>query len=215
MILLINFKTYASAAGKNAVKLAKICRQVSKKTKTKIIAAPQIADINQVSRIIPTISQHVDYFEQGRATGYVLPETIKADGAIGSLINHSEHKLRLDAVKKTIQRCRKLKLKTFVCAASLNEVKKIKKFKPDYIAFEVPELIGTGVSISKVKAGSVKKFTDLLKKTKIIPLIGAGVSTGEDVKAALRLGCKGVLAASAVTKAKNPKQVIFDMCNPA
>jgi len=211
MILLINFKTYPSATGKNAVKLAKICRQVSRKTKTKIIVAPQIADINQVSKIIPTISQHVDYFDQGRATGYILPETIKADGAIGSLINHAEHKVRMDILKKTIKRCKKLKLKTFVCAANLNEAKKIKKFKPDYIAYEVPELIGTGISISKVKAGSVKKFTDLLKKTKIIALIGAGVSTGDDVKASLELGCKGVLAASAVTKAKDPKKKIKEL----
>jgi len=211
MILLINFKTYPSATGKNAVKLAKICRQVSRKTKTKIIVAPQIADINQVSKIIPTISQHVDYFDQGRATGYVLPETIKANGAIGSLINHAEHKVSMDILKKTIKRCKKLKLKTFVCAANLNEAKKIKKFKPDYIAYEVPELIGTGISISKVKAGSVKKFTDLLKKTKIIALIGAGVSTGDDVKASLELGCKGVLAASAVTKAKDPKKKIKEL----
>ncbi len=215
MILLINFKTYPSATGKNAIKLAKICKEISRKTKTKIVVAAQIADIHNISKIISTVSQHVDYFDQGRYTGYVLPEAVKANGAIGSLINHSEHKLSLDAVKKTIERCKKLKLKTIVCAASLKEVKKIKEFKPDYIAYEVPELIATGVSISKVKASSVKKFVKLLKGTKIVPLVGAGVSTGNDVKAALKLGCKGVLVASAITKAKDPRKVVLEMCSQA
>jgi triosephosphate isomerase len=46
---------------------------------------------------------------------------------------------------------------------------------------------------------------------KIIPLCGAGISTGEDVRAAIQLGAKGVLVASAVTLANNPKKVLEDM----
>jgi len=208
-ILLINFKTYKSATGKKAVRLARICRAVAKKTGCKIIVAPQIADIAAVSKIITTISQHVDHMEAGRATGFTLPETIKAN----SLINHAEHKISMKDLRKTIKRCKKLKLKTFVCAANLNEANKIKQFKPDYIAYEVPELIGTGKSISTFAPKSVERFVKLLKRTKIIPLCGAGISTGNDTKASLKLGCKGMLAASAVTKAKNPKKVLLDLGN--
>lgn len=211
MILLLNFKTYKEGTGKNAVKLAKMCKEVARRKQVKAIIAPQVVDICTVNKILPTISQHVDYQEQGKYTGYLLPEELKADKAIGSLINHSEHKLRINEVKKTILRCKKLKLKTFVCAASLAEVKKIIRFKPDYLAYEVPELIGTGKSITKVKAPSVAKFVKMLKGKKIIPLCGSGISEKEDVQAALRLGCKGVLISSAFVKARNPKKKLLSM----
>ncbi len=39
-------------------------------------------------------------------------------------------------------------------------------------------------------------------------LCGAGISKGEDVKAALELGTVGVLLASGVVKAKDPKAAL-------
>ena len=47
-----------------------------------------------------------------------------------------------------------------------------------------------------------------MKKTKILPLCGAGISTAEDVKEAYNLGCKGVLISSAIAKSKNPIQLL-------
>ncbi|UCD04386.1 MAG: triose-phosphate isomerase [Candidatus Woesearchaeota archaeon] len=214
-ILVINFKTYEKATGKQAVKLAKACEEVAKKTKTKIWLAVQIADIYRVSEAVklPVFSEHVDYQEPDSFTGSILVEDVKDNGAIGTLLNHSEHRLKLDVIEKTIKRCKKVKLKTLVCAASVAEAKKIAKFKPDYIAYEAPSLIGTGRSISKFKHKTVKQFVEELKKIdkKIIPLTGAGVSNGEDVKAAIDLGTHGALLASAVTKAKNPKKVLLDL----
>jgi triosephosphate isomerase len=43
-------------------------------------------------------------------------------------------------------------------------------------------------------------------------LCGAGISTGEDVYAALKLGSEGVLVASGVVKAPKPEDVLFDFC---
>lgn len=213
MILVINLKTYPSGIGKNAEKLASFCREAAGKTGSRIFLAPQIADINMTSGIIQTLSQHVDYFPAERATGFITPEEIKANGAVGSIINHSEHKLSLEEIKKTIARCKKLGLKTFVCAANLKEVKSIIPLKPYAIAYEVPELIATGKSISKVKASSVRKFSQLLKGKGIIGLCGAGISSGEDVKESLKLGCDGVLAASVVTKSKNPEKIIMELAS--
>ena len=42
-------------------------------------------------------------------------------------------------------------------------------------------------------------------------LCGAGISTGEDMKAALELGAEGVLLASGIIKADDQKQALIDL----
>jgi triosephosphate isomerase len=49
----------------------------------------------------------------------------------------------------------------------------------------------------------------------IMVLCGAGVKTGDDVSAALRLGAEGVLLASGVTKAADPAAVLQDLLDGA
>lgn len=214
-IMLINFKTYKQATGKSAPKLAKICRDISKKKKIRIMIAVQAADILLIaSRVkIPVLAQHVDYFEQDRHTGFVLPEDIKQEGASGTLLNHSEHRIPFNIIGKTVERCKKIKLKTIVCAASVAEAGKITRLKPDFIMFEDPKLVSTGKSITKIKPRSVKNFVEMLKKikSKSIPLCGAGISNREDVELALQLGCKGIGISSAVVKVKNPRKVLLDL----
>lgn len=218
-ILLINFKTYKEATGKNALKLAKICDEISRKKKVKMILCVQIADINPVSRntSIPIFAQHVDYFEQDRHTGFVLPEDIKQEGASGTLLNHSEHRIPFEIIRKTVERCNKTNLKAVVCAATIAEVKRILKLKPYCVMFEDPELVSTGRSITKIEPKSVKKFAEMAKrfnsksKSKTISLCGAGISSNEDVKIALQLGCEGVGISSAIVKAKNKKKTITEL----
>ena len=111
----------------------------------------QATDISLVSNLkIPVLAQHTDYFEQGRNTGKVLPEAIKQAGAIGTLINHSENPLSLKIIEKTIKRCKKLKLLTLVCAPSIAMTKKIMRMKPWAIAYEIPELVASGKSITNI-----------------------------------------------------------------
>jgi len=45
-------------------------------------------------------------------------------------------------------------------------------------------------------------------------LCGAGIVTGEDVAAAVKLGAKGVLVASGIVKAKNWIKVIEELAVP-
>lgn len=212
-ILIINFKTYKEATGLRALRLAKACERVNKLGKTKIMVAVQATDIFVIAKKvkIPTLAQHVDCFEQGRHTGRILPEAIKQAGAVGSLINHSENRLPSNTIKKTISRCKKLKQLTAVCVSSINMAKKFLKLKPYILAYEVPELVATGKAITKIKPDNVKKFASLLKKTKTIPLCGAGISSCEDIKFALKLGCKGVLVSSAVVKAKNQEKKLREL----
>jgi len=199
-MIIINFKTYKEATGKNALKLAKLLKN------KKVIISAQATDLFQVSKYTKVIAQSVDNAEYGKFTGSIIPESIKASGAIGTLLNHSEKKLKLNVLKECIDKCKKLDLITIVCSKSLNEIKKIIKFKPDYIAFEIPELIATGKAISVYKPESIKKFVNLLKNTSIKPLCGAGISSCEDIKAAYSLGTKGVLVSSAFIK--NPKKFL-------
>ena len=140
-----------------------------------------------------------------------MPEAVKADKAKGSFLNHSEHKLNFDDLRKTVHKCRKLKMKTIVCVSDLKEAKNVKKLKPNCIAYEPKELIATGKSVTKLKPKIVEEFSKLFKGSNVVPLCGAAITNGNDVEKAKELGCKGVLVASAVTKAKNVEKVVKEL----
>ena len=83
-IIVVNFKTYKESSGKNSIKLAKSLKDA--------IIAVQPADICETSKVHQNIyCQHVDSVEQGRGTGYLTIEDLIANGACGSLLNHSAH----------------------------------------------------------------------------------------------------------------------------
>ena len=209
-LIVINFKTYESATGEGAVELAKIIANYNKKAE--MIVCPQFADLKSIADLgITVFAQHIDPVGFGSNTGHVLPESVKQAGCSGSLINHSERRLDFKTIEVCIQRARDVGLTAICCVPSIEDAKKVADFNPDYIAFEEPSLISSGKSISKAEPEAVKEFAKAISKTSSIPLCGAGVSNGEDVKAALELGTKGVLLASAVTKAKDPKAVLEDL----
>lgn len=207
---IINFKTYKQATGKNAFKLAKICDKVAKQKKANIIICVQPADMWMSKKVsIPVFAQHIDPVSQGQTTGYVLAEDVKAEGAKGTLLNHSEHKMTFARLKKAVEICRKNKLKIIICANTPAEAKKVKVLDPDYIAVEPPELIGGKISISESKPDVITKTTRAIKKIPI--LVGAGVHKKADVSTAVKLGAKGILVASGVVKAKDPSVVLKDL----
>jgi triosephosphate isomerase len=82
--------------------------------------------------------------------------------------------------------------------------------KPDMVAIEPPELIGTGIPVSKAQPDVVSGTVQLVREVneKVILLCGAGISHGEDVSAALKLGTQGVLVASGIVKAKDPYAIM-------
>jgi triosephosphate isomerase len=49
---------------------------------------------------------------------------------------------------------------------------------------------------------------------KVTILTGAGISTGGDVEAAIKLGTQGVLLASAVAKSDKPEEVLKGLIEP-
>ncbi|MGA3109332.1 MAG: triose-phosphate isomerase [Candidatus Bathyarchaeia archaeon] len=215
--LLINFKTYLEATGKKSVELAVKMAKVGKETGVKVGVAPQFCDIAQVASHveIPVFAQHIDAIAPGAFTGHVLAESVSAAGATGTLINHSERNLLLPEIEKAVQRAREVGLTTVVCAGTARLGAAVSLSEPDMVAIEPPDLIGTGRAVSKespeILTDSVRRIRSVNSTVTI--LCGAGISTGEDVYAALKLGTNGVLVASGVVKAPKPEAVLLDFCD--
>ncbi len=213
-IVLVNFKTYAEGTGKNALKLAMACEKVSLETKVCVGVAPQFVDITLVADAveIPVFAQHIDPVTHGSFTGHVLPEAIKEAGAVGTLINHSERRLKIADIDAAITRARENGLISVVCSNNAAVSEAAAMLKPDMVAVEPPELIGTGIPVSKATPEVVSGTVKLVKQVNrdVIVLCGAGITQGEDVAAALRLGTEGVLVASGIVKAKDPYKVLLE-----
>jgi len=205
-LVVINLKTYQQ--GQSSVKIAKEIEKVDKN----IILGVQASDIYEITKKtkLKVYAQHVDPYEPGRNTGYILPEAVKKDGAIGTFLNHSEHKISPETLKKTIERCKKIKLKTMVFVRDLKQAKEVEKLKPNYLIYEPPELVGGNVSVSTSKPEIIKKIS---KNIKIKFFVGAGIKTKQDITISMQLGAAGIAVSSAITKAKNPEKKLRDLIN--
>ncbi|AEF95919.1 triose-phosphate isomerase [Methanotorris igneus] len=214
-VIIINYKTYKESIGKRGLEIAKIAEKVSEESGITIGVAPQFVDLRIVAENvnIPVYAQHIDAITPGSHTGHVLAEAIKDCGVKGTLLNHSERNMLLSDIDKAIEIAKSLELETIVCTNNINVSKAVAALNPTYIAIEPPELIGTGIPVSKanpeIVEGTVKEVRKINKDVKI--LCGAGISTGSDVKAALELGTDGVLLASGVVKAKDVEKAIRDL----
>ena len=206
-MIVINLKNYK--IGADALELIKKIEIYYNKA---IVAVPPVDLASAVkSTTLQIYSQHVDFYESGRGTGFIIPEALLKAGVAGSLVNHSEHRLKLSDIKKTLKRCNEVGLKLIICSSSIKEVQQLKKLNPWAIAFEDKKLVATGKSITQFKTHDIKRFVDVLKETEIIPLCGAGISSGEDVADALVLGCKGVLVSSAIANSPNPEKFLKEI----
>jgi len=217
-IFIINFKTYETATGGKAVELARITEKVGKATGIRMMVAVQAADIYRVSEAvsIPVLAQHIDPITHGKNTGYLLPETARANGAYGTLLNHSERKIDPDTVKESIKRAKQAGLVTIVCASDDLMAWEIAKLRPDIISVEPDELIGTGQSVSVVRPEVVSDTVEVVRKVGNIPVLcGAGIRTAEDIKRSLELGANGILIASGVTQAEDPEKYLMGLSEGA
>lgn len=211
--LIINFKTYEESSGKNALKIAKICKDLEKEAKKRnveIILCPQFIDLKEIRATNLTVyAQHIDNLSPGQNTGFISPKSLKDAKISGSLINHSEHILNLKEIEARIKMAKKYGLKSCVCARNAKIAGQIANFKPDFIAIEPKELIGTNISISTAKPQLIKNSIKVVGKIPL--LVGAGIKNKQDVKIAIELGAKGILVASGVIKVKNIKKSIFEL----
>ncbi|MGA1792559.1 MAG: triose-phosphate isomerase [Thermoplasmatota archaeon] len=213
--IILNFKTYPQVDGDGALSLAKACEEVARKTGKTIVACPPMVELSRIAKevSIPVFAQNADIWDSSVITGSTTLSEIKAAGAAGLLINHSECRRKLADIEALITKAKELGLTTIVCSNNVETSKAAAVMGPDFVAMEPPELIGGDISVTSADPGIVRDTVEALNR--IAPgvkvLTGAGVKTREDVSMALELGTYGVLLASGVVKAEDPKAVLLSL----
>ena len=213
-LIVVNFKTYATAMGQKAVDLAQAMERASK-DHVRMIAVVSAFDLHAVKQVAPSLevwSQHLDPVGQGSFTGWLQPENAIERGAQGTIINHAEHKVDIEHVQQLMQQLPD-EFPMCACAADVDEAHQLAELGPTFIAVEPPELIGGDISVTTADPAIVSDTVNAVRAINphVRVLCGAGVKDGKDVKTAVQLGAHGVLLASGVTKASDVDAVLADL----
>ena len=213
--IVLNVKTYLEGTGSRALNIAQLMDDLAKETGASLAIAVQPADIYMIAKqvSIPIFAEHIDPINPGSHTGWTLPEAIKEAGALGTIINHSEHRLQLADIDTCIRRAKDLTLDHIVCTNNIATSKAAAAFAPHFVAVEPPELIGGDISVTTADPDVVSGSVDAVKEIndRVHVLCGAGVKNGKDVAKSIELGADGVLLASGVVKAKDKKAILRDL----
>ncbi len=213
MFVLVNLKAYPC----DPVEVATAVREVSESSGVDVGVAPQAAAIEAVAETgAETWAQHVSPVDHGSHTGSTLAEAAADAGATGTLLNHSENRLKLADIDASLSAADRVDFDTVLCANNTQQVAAAAALGPDAVAVEPPELIGTGTPVSKADPDIVRDAVDAAAAVdeSVDVYCGAGISTGEDVVAARDLGADGVLLASGVAKADDPAAALEDLVEP-
>ena len=212
-LIVVNFKTYATASAAEAEQLAQLMSEADS-TKATFVAVVSAFDLPLIAHIggVSVWSQHLDPVGQGGHTGWLEPTTAIARGAEGTIINHAEHKVNLEHVEQLISMLPD-NFPVCACAADVDEAKALAVLNPEFIAVEPPELIGGDISVTSADPQIVIATVEAVKSVNpnVRILCGAGVKNGRDVATAIELGAEGVLLASGVTKSSDPASVLADL----
>lgn len=201
--------------GQDALELAQCADEAGKRYNVRIIFTPQASDISLIARGTTNLlvfAQHMDALPVGRGIGSILPEAVKAAGAVGVLLNHAEKPLTMDIIQKTIQRADEVGLATLVCAGTITQVEQVARMKPNIILAEAPELIGVGKR-SQDDQDAIRKINQIVREIdpKIKVLHGAGISNGRDVYEIIKLGAQATGSTSGIIQAPDPKAMVDEM----
>jgi len=213
MFVLVNLKAYPC----DPVAVAEAAATVSETSDATVAIAPQAAHIDRVADTgVETWAQHVSPTDHGSHTGSTLAEAARDAGASGTLLNHSENRLKLADIDASLDAADRVDFGTVVCANNPDQVAAAAALGPDAVAVEPPELIGTGTPVSKADPDIVRDAVAAAEAVdpSVDVYCGAGISTGEDVVAAADLGADGVLLASGVAKADDPQGALEALVEP-
>lgn len=217
-ILIINFKAYAEAAGRRALEIAKAAERAARELGVNIAVAPNHLELALVAQSvdIPVYAQGADVETPGAYTAHVAVDNVKEAGAAGLILNHSEAPLALSQLSRLAARAKAVGLDLVICAPDPDTSLAAAALKPHAVAVEPPELIGTGRAVSRYKPEAVVQTVEKVSRhfPDVAVITGAGIESGEDVAAALKLGTRGVLLASAAVKAKDHYQKILELAKP-
>lgn len=201
--------------GKGLLELARHADRVSKKHAVQVIITPQYVDIPLLAQEMENIlvfAQHMDSLEVGRGVGSVLPEALKAAGAVGVLLNHAEKRLVKDELERTIKRADHIGLATMVCADTLQDAAMIAHLGPNIIIVESPDLIGVGKRDANDRLAIVginKAVWEINPEIRV--LHGAGISCGRDVYDLIAAGAQGTGSTSGIILSSDPFGMVEEM----
>jgi len=209
-MILLNFKTYKQASGKSALELIRVVEKVVDQTGVKIFPAVQALDLAYLKpqTQLDLWVQHLDAIQPGRHTGRLSAYTAYQQGAAGVQLNHSENPLTEDQLKKALEICRQNQIKTLVFCADLKTLKTINNLNPDYVCWENPDNVATGQTDFHQAQNVIKQAISVCSAPF---LLGAGITSAEDVKTALNLGADGVGLASAFIKTDNSYDLLLSL----
>lgn len=189
------------------------CEKMAEKYDLDIIfIAPdtEIRRIRENTKRLIILSAYMDPIRPGRGMGMVLPEALKAAGADGVVMNHSEKPMSVNAIKTNIDRCNELDLLSFVCADSLIEAEAIAKMHPDIMNPEPTECIGTGKAVGMDYVLScIERIKAIDENILVEP--AAGISCGQDVYNFIYAGADAAGAASGILNAADPYAMLEEM----
>jgi len=210
MFILVNLKAYPC----DPIAVAEAAHEVAEESGVRIAVSPQASQIQAVSETgVETWAQHVSPNQYGSFTGSTLAEAAADAGAVGTLINHSENRLKLADIDASVQAAERAGLETCVCGNNPRQIAAVSALGPDSVAVEPPELIGGDDSVATADPDIVEDAVAAAEGVdeSVDVFCGAGISTGEDVTAAQELGAEGILLASGVAKADDPKEALEDL----
>lgn len=202
--------------GDKAFHLAEVAEKSGKKYGVSVIFTPQYTDIypiaNHNKEGLFIFAQHMDALRIGRGIGAVLPEAVKAAGASGVLLNHSEKRLSKEVLADTISRADEIGLISMVCADDEKDSIEIAHFAPNIIVVESPDLIGTGKRLEN-DGDLIRKINESIWSVNpsILVLHGAGVNSGQDVFNIIYAGSQGSGSTSGIMLASDPEKMLEEM----
>ena len=202
--------------GDKVLELAKVADAAAKKYDIDVLFTTPYADIRMVAENTENliiIAPYMDTLRPGRGMAAVLPESLKAAGAHGVVVNHCEKPMSLPQIKETIARARELDFLVFACADTTAEAEALAHLHPDIINPEPSELIGGNVSGAVSSMDFVKRTIAAVKAIddNILVEQAAGITNGQQVYDFIMAGSEAAGAASGIMNAKDPAAMIEEM----
>ena len=199
--------------GDQIMDLAHAADEAAEKYDVRVIFTTPYANIERVAasvRYLYVFAPHMDDIPVGRGLACVLPESVKAAGAVGVMLNHCERPLTTSVLSRTLKRAREVGLMSIVCADSMDETRAVAQMHPDMMVTEPAELIGTGIAadLSYVKT-SVDAIMSIDPNIGI--LVGGGISSGQDVYNTIMAGADATGSSSGIVKASDPGAMVNEM----
>lgn len=201
--------------GPEVLRLSIRADELSRDYEVQLIIDPQYVDIPLIARRVEralVFAPHMDPLEPGRGQGAVLPEALRAAGAVGVVLNHVERRLTPEQLALTIRRADQVGLATMVCADDAEGAVTIAELAPNIIVVESPELIGTGAGGERDCAAIADTDRAIWRVNPGIRVLhGAGIGSARDVFDVIAAGAQATGSSSGIFKAPDPEAMLEAM----